>query len=334
MKQAFLIFTFILSSIGSNIVADTVPLVYTKDSVSVMLMNDVEEYIQENSLWSGILVSVISAIVTLFLFFTLLRPRLKIQPILAFKDLEDENSYKMTRKCEMLIQNKNLFACNDVRIEISIHLLSKFEDEERKTISEQHFLTIAGRLRNENASSLLVEFDIESIDHNGKILFPKRILIEILSQHSLSGVIVPTQKIFTTNDMHEGEYIKSVFIEKGKTYKQAIMKANMCILKYTLIASILVWIVVSILMFIFLPFSWILKVCLMLIVLILITLVIIIWQLRVYTKANAFNNRNIKHIIKNTIVEFHQHKYLKEDISESAEPITIEDVPYEDTRKY
>ena len=317
-----------------TVVADTndtnITLEQNVDSISTEIHNDMFDGLEAHSFVLSILSSMLAAIGTLFLFFTLLRPRLKIQPILAFYDFEDKNSKKVTRKCEMLIQNKNLFACNDVRVEIFIHLLSMFEDEERKKISQQHYLTIAGRLRNENASSLLVEFDVESIDHDGKILFPKRILIEILSQHSLSGVIVPIQKIFTTNDMHEGRYIKSIFTEKGKTYKQAVMKTNICTLKRTLFVSILAWIFVSSLMFIFLPVSWILKVYSVLLVLILIILGIIIWQLRVCSNANAFNN-NIRHIIKNTIIEFHQHKNHPEESSEPADSIAIEDIPYEET---
>ena len=130
--------------------------------------------------------------------------------------------------------------------------------------------------------------------------------------------------------MHEGRYIKSIFTEKGKTYKQAVMKTNICTLKRTLFVSILAWIFVSSLMFIFLPVSWILKVYSVLLVLILIILGIIIWQLRVCSNANAFNN-NIRHIIKNTIIEFHQHKNHPEESSEPADSIAIEDIPYEET---
>ena len=335
MKKILSIFIFVLCTI-CNVMANTndvpLPLVHTKDSVNVEIVNNTGENIQENPLWSGILSSMIATIATLLLFFTLLRPRLKIQPILAFHDVMDKETGKVKKQCEVLICNKNIFACNDIRVEISIRSFSKFEDEGRLQISQEKFLTIAGCLHDNNASSLLVPFEIESIDHNGKILFPKCVLIELLAQHSLSGVILPTQKVFTLNEMQEGQYIKSTFIERGKTYKQAIMKSNICALKRTFIASIFAWIVISILILKFLPVSWMLKVFSMLIVLILMILGIIIWQLRVYTNANAFNHYDIMHVIKNTIIRFHQYKHKQENMPESEDPIAIEDVTYDETK--
>ena len=283
-----------------------------------------------NTLFLSAFASIIAAIVALFLFFGLLRPRLKVCPLIAYQEVTDEKSKEVKRRCEILVRNKSLFACNDIRAEVSMHHLSDSGDEIRLIIDEPKYLTIAGRLHNENDSNILISFDIvPKRKEDGSMLFPKRVLLEILAQHSLSGIIMPTKKLFTTNDFSEGNYIKSELVEKGKTYKQAVMKSNLKQLKYFSLVIMLLLIIVAVGLFLFTSITPFKLIGVLGMIVLFILCGLTLWQVIVYTRAETFTRNNILHMIRATIIELHQHKHLSSEQDKPATPNAM-DVPFEE----
>ena len=292
-----------------------------------------EQVVDNHRFLFSILASGIAAIIVLFLFFISLRPKLEIMPIVAYHDDKDKDNLPIQR-CQIAIKNNRLFHCNDVRVEISKHLLSKYDVETREQIDEMHFLSIAGCLSGDNLSTINVSFNIEPIkvvDHKTKkvhVFMPRRIIVEVLAQNALSGIVSPTRKIFNTGNFQVGNYVNTTFVEEGKTFKQAIMKPNLERLKNASRTLGILWLLMVIILFcLSLPVKVIVYSSMLL--LILFGLCLLLWQMRVYTKAEAYSANSIAHIIKNTIFEFHQHKQEKQPDGHDA-IVATEDVDFEE----
>lgn len=282
-----------------------------------------ENAVREYSFFFAVIASGLAAIIVLFLFFLLFRPRLEVMPIVAFQDGKDEKENVPVQECMIVIKNKCLIHCNDIRVEISKHFLSKYDEETREIISHPKFLTISSRLRSEKVSTISIPFTIKPIkDGEGHLLMPKRIIVEILAQHALSGIISPTRKIFTLNDFMAGKYINSTFVKQGDTYQQAIIKENIKKIKCVILLLSIIWWIVTIAM-IFSSSSVFVKVLIPLFCLILFMILVVLWQLNIITKSQMYSN-NIAHIIKNTIIELHQHKHVNKDAAKGDS--NVEDV--------
>lgn len=280
----------------------------------------------------GILASVFAAIIVLFLFFFIFRPRLEILPKVAYYEVHEK---KLPLKhCQIAIKNKGFSSCNDIRVEISKHLLSDYDEEARVQIEKQKYLSIEGRLGSDAHSTINVEFNIEPLviknskDSNEKIYFPRRIIVEVLAQNALSGIITPTRRVFTTEDFSVGRYVNTILVEQGDTYKQAMMKPNMKHIKKASITLAIVWLLASIgLMMSSMLLS--IKLGVSLLLLVLFAVGILLWQLKVYTKAEAYTMSNIAHIVKATIIELHEHKHFDSSIVHKTDAEDIE--PIQDT---
>ena len=274
-----------------------------------------------------------AAIIALALFFSFLRPRLKILPIVAYHDVKDEKTGLVIKKCRIAIKNNGLSPCNDIQVEISKHLLSAYDVETRDQIEQMQYLSVAGRLGSDNLSTINVDFNIKPFilvnkkEKKEHVLYPRRIIVEVLAQNAVSGIISPARFIFSENNFQVGEYVNTTFIEQGDTYKQAIMKSNYRTLKKTSIILAIVWAVVSVCIFLpILSLSILKKIGLVSLILALLLLCIIVWQIIVYTKAEAYNINNIAHIVKNTIIELHQHKHFDKETKEIREVEDIEPI--------
>lgn len=277
--------------------------------------------------------SLMAAIIALALFFSFLRPRLKILPIVAYHDVKDEKTGLVIKKCRIAIKNNGLSPCNDIQVEISKHLLSAYDVETRDQIEQMQYLSVAGRLGSDNLSTINVDFNIKPFilvnkkEKKEHVLYPRRIIVEVLAQNAVSGIISPARFIFSENNFQVGEYVNTTFIEQGDTYKQAIMKSNYRTLKKTSIILAIVWAVVSVCIFLpILSLSILKKIGLVSLILALLLLCIIVWQIIVYTKAEAYNINNIAHIVKNTIIELHQHKHFDKETKEIREVEDIEPI--------
>lgn len=305
---------------------------------------EAQDFAQETSNWHahfnqivddyrfefGILASMAAAIFALVLFFSFLRPRLKILPIVAYHDVEDKKTGLVIKKCRIAIKNNGLSPCNDIRVEISKHLLSEYDVETRDQIEQMQYLSIAGRLSSDNLSTINVDFDImptilvNKKEKKEQVLYPRRIIVEVLAQNAISGIISPARLIFSENNFQVGKYVNTTFIEQGDTYKQAIMKSNFQTLKSVSIILGVVWAIASVCIFLsILSLSILKKIGLVLLILALLLLCTVVWQIIVYTKAEAYNINNIAHIVKNTIIELHQHKHFDKEIKEIK---NVEDV--------
>ena len=274
--------------------------------------------------------SLMAAIIALVLFFSFLRPRLKILPIVAYHDVKDEKTGLVIKKCRIAIKNNGLSPCNDIRVEISKHLLSAYDVETRDQIEQMQYLSVAGRLSSNNLSTINVDFDIiptiliNKKEEKEQVLYPRRIIVEVLAQNAVSGIISPARVIFSENNFKVGKYVNTTFIEQGDTYKQAVMKSNFQTLKKAGIILGIIWAIASICILLpIISLSILKKIGLISLVLALLLLFIIVWQIIVYTKAEAYNINNIAHIVKNTTIELHQHKHFEKETKEIR---NVEDV--------
>lgn len=263
--------------------------------------------------------SMTAAIVTLLLFFGILRPRLKIMPKISYQD-EKNKKGKPIKICQIAIKNKGIIHCNDIRVEISKHILSEYNEEIRVPLEKMQYLSIAGRLADENKSSINVEFVIEpdvkyQKEGNAELYFPRRVIVEVLAQNALSGIIAPTCEIFNTDNFSVGKYVNTTFVGQGDTYKQAMMKPNFNRLKKVCTWVGILWSAITACLYLAqfspsFPLSVVETTYISLLSFIFGALAIVIWQIINYTKAEAYNINNLAHIVKNTIVELHAHKYV------------------------
>ena len=314
-------------SISAPIAADSIAEAQDLTQEALSWHTQFNQFVDDYRFELGILASVFAAIIVLFLFFVVFRPRLEILPKVAYYEVHEK---KLPLKhCQIAIKNKGFSSCNDIRVEISKHLLSDYDEETRVQLEKQKYLSIEGRFGSDAHSTINVEFNIEPLviknskGNNEKIYFPRRIIVEVLAQNALSGIITPTRRVFTTEDFSVGRYVNTILVEQGDTYKQAIMKPNMKHLKKASISLASLWILASIgLMMSSMLLS--IKLGLSLLLLVLFAVGILLWQLKVYTKAEAYTMSNIAHIVKATIIELHEHKHFNSGIVKKTDVEDIE----------
>lgn len=344
-----LLMSFAVSNVKADVDDLSKPASFLADSIMTA-----QDSVQEASSWHtqfnqivddyrfefSILASIAAAIFALVLFFSFLRPRLKILPIVAYHDVEDKKTGLVIKKCRIAIKNNGLSPCNDIRVEISKHLLSEYDVETRDQIEQMQYLSIAGRLRSDNLSTINVDFDIAPTilvnkkEKKEQVLYPRRIIVEVLAQNAVSGIISPARLIFSENDFQVGKYINTTFVEDGNTFKQAIMKPNMKKLKKVCIILFVLWLTLTIGMVV-LPLSILNQLILSLLLFISFILGVVIWQLKVSTKADAYTTESVKSLIKATIIEFHQHRHNHIDSADREEYKEIrptEDIPFEEVK--
>lgn len=274
--------------------------------------------------------SLTAAIMALLLFFGVLRPRIKISSTLACHEPAKKYKEKYIKECEILVQNKSLFSCNDLRAEISIDLLSEDDDETTYIISEQNFLALGSRLGDENNSDAILEFGIPLIkDADGVNLMPRNIKIELLAQHALSGIVLPKRKTFTISDFKEGRFIKSLFVNKGDAYDHILMKKNAKVLKHTLFTLAGIWLIISGVLFKWAPVSHKGAGVIIAILFFAMLLSVIVWQFMIHTKAKAYSKNNISHI-NATIIRFSQQQIINKAEKDNEQSKNAEEIPYEE----
>ena len=84
-----------------------------------------------------------------------------------------------------------------------------------------------------------------------------------------------------------------------------------------------------------LPLSILNQLILSLLLFISFILGVVIWQLKVSTKADAYTTESVKSLIKATIIEFHQHRHNHIDSADREEYKEIrptEDIPFEEVK--
>ena len=329
-------------SISTVVAADSV--VVAPDSVqsAISWSDKFDQVLDNHRFLFGIIASGIAAILVLFVFFAWLRPRLKIMPIVAYHEEKDEKTKLPVRNCQIAIKNKRLFHCNDVRVEVSEYKLSKYDVEIRNQIEEMQYLSIAGYLNSDNLSTINFSFNVRpkvAIKESKKgkevhLIWPQKIIVEVLAQDALSSIVSPARRIFNITDFQVGTYINTTFVEDGNTFKQAIMKPNMKKLKKVCIILFVLWLTLSI-GIIILPLSIINQLILSLLLFISFILGVMIWQLKVSTKADAYTTESVKSLIKATIIEFHQHRHNHvDDTDEDNKEIRpTEEVPYVEVKE-
>ena len=329
-------------SITAPIAADSVVVAPDSMQSTISWSDKFDEVLNNHRFLFGIIASGIAAILVLFVFFAWLRPRLKIMPIVAYHEEKDEKTKLPVRNCQIAIKNKRLFHCNDVRVEVSEYQLSKYDVEIRNQIEEMQYLSIAGCLNSDNLSTINFSFNVKpkvAIKESKKekevhLIWPQKIIVEVLAQDALSSIVSPARRIFNITDFQVGTYINTTFGEDGNTFKQAIMKPNMKKLKKVCIILFVLWLTLTIGMVV-LPLSILNQLILSLLLFISFILGVVIWQLKVSTKADAYTTESVKSLIKATIIEFHQHRHNHIDSADREEYKEIrptEDIPFEEVK--
>lgn len=266
-------------------------------------------------LW-GCLASAVVAVVALFVFFLVLRPRIKISPKVAYQgDMQKENL-----RCEVALINRGLFSCNDIRVNVSTLLVNGNENEKDKEIKTKDYLSMKGVLHSENDSIIPLRFQLPQRG------IPGLLRISVLAKHSVSGVEYAYKKVFKVNDFCEGSYEKGKFIQKGNTYKQSMMRENMSLFKWIVpIVAITMAIGIGVLQ-LFCSFPTINIIGCAILGVCVFALVLTIWQFYIHAKADAYSSviayHKIEHIERQMLVAILGTEEEKEKLKKS---ITLND---------
>jgi len=241
----------------------------------------------------GVAASAVVAVLALFAFFVIFRPRIKVVPIVAYQQKGDVE--KNGRKCEVALVNKGLFACNDIKVRIEIVGRNQNESEKPKLLKEVDFLSISGRLHNENSSVRVVDFKLDDAG------IPETIKVSVLAKHSVSGVEYGRERLLMVTDFKRGTFEKGTFVPYGNTYKQSIMRKNTKLFKNLVpilfVLSSITVIVLSLLLS--LPLGMILMIVAL--ALILITTILVVWQFYVHSKTDAYSSLMAYHVIERVV---------------------------------
>lgn len=278
----------------------------------------------------GILASGVVAVVALFLFFLILRPRIKIMPVVAYKNVK--KSDKEIYNCEVALVNKGFFASNDIRVKAYIVKHNSNESERDEEIAHDNILTLKGYLRNENVSTTVFKFTLPTKG------IPEKLKISVLSKHAVSSVEYGVTKVFNVNDFRIGGYEKGIFISAGNTYKQAVMRKNISLFKRIVPCAILFMLIVILVLSVFCSLSVITMLLISLCVLLLLFSVITTWQLYINSKADAYSSvvahHTFEHIEKQILIGIlgtdEEKAAMKKSISLSA---IAEDVASEENQE-
>lgn len=234
--------------------------------------------------WSfvkSIMASVIAAIIAMVLFFSLLRPKIQVAPIVAIEGSSQKNHRLI---CGIAVKNRSFFACNDLRIKVCKLMSDENDNESITKIIDENFLSIGGRLRNENESVHSIQFGLEPER------IPKQILVSVIAQHSLSGIIKGKYIYKNGNDFKFGHYEKGVFVPRGNNYLQVQMRRNVKYLKRVFVIAVMLF-ALLLLVSLYMPqmrsfcSPW--KICMTYILICI--LAIGLWQLFVFSKSQAYN---------------------------------------------
>ena len=271
-------------SISTVVAADSV--VVAPDSVqsAISWSDKFDQVLDNHRFLFGIIASGIAAILVLFVFFAWLRPRFEIMPIVAKMLVLDKKTEKLKIRCQIAIRNKSFFPCNDLRIEIKHVGKNKSDEEGTKPIDDKHHIqTIKGRLRNENVSVQLIEFDLPDKG------IPTPMRVSILSQLSVSGIVMGIDHTFTALNFEDGHYEHGLFVPAGNTYKQSLMRMNRGRLKWINWITPIVFALFASALYIFTNISFTLFLIILCCSILVVALIIILWQLYIYTKADAYS---------------------------------------------
>lgn len=276
-----------------------------------------EEKVKEYTFEFAVLASTLAAILTLLLFFGILRPKIKIFPQIALSKADNDTVF-----VQILFTNKGVFPCNDLRIFIKGKVKDRNGDFTLKPLNKVPFsvLTLKGKWYNSGQSDYCLVLNIK------KDAIPSMLSVSVMSQHAVSSIVTSVESVFGPNDYINGKFIQGLLIPEGCNYKETIMRENSQTLRCILLGFAIIYILGIAWLFATL-LSLNIKLLIAIGVFVLATITIIIWQLIVQTKANSVNNSKNIHISSNThVIEIHNHM----ETSTPSAPHEAEEVPYEE----
>lgn len=310
-------------SITAPIAADSVVVAPDTVQSTISWSDKFDEMLDNHHFIFGVIASSLAAIITLLLFFCVLRPKVKIYPRVAV--LQKGNGVV---SFQILFSNKWLCSCNDLRISLFNIIEDKNGDGTKIPLNNIPFnvLTLKGGLLDKHNSDFCLTLTNKNSDE-----LPNKLAVSVISQHAVSGIVTGEENIFGSNDYVKGKFVKGILIPEGSNYKETIMRENAKTLKCVL------WILATIYV---LGIVWLFATSLTLCIKLLLTIgvfvsvaiSIIIWQLIVQTKANSVNNSKNIHISSNTqVIEIHHHaEQPKPSASEGVEEVPFEEVTDDD----
>lgn len=325
MKKILSIVIFILLA-TSIVVADNIDTILTLaenvDSLNVDMPNDIEDESQILPFWMSVLSSMLAAIITLFLFFRLFRPRVFVAPTIAcFKEKNKE------QKFQILIKNKGIFEVNDVKICMEGTFDMPNGDIKSFSIIEKpiHILSLKGVFHNSNLNEECYTFSIPSKD----AIMPMKLILTVLSQHSVSSIVAGRRFEFTQVDYKEGSYEKGLFIPKGLTYKQVLCRDSLLCMKWIFTISIAILLLEALLLFVLKLLSIQNGIIIFATTFITTMLFAILWQQYIYAKGNAYNGGYINQNIQINMASINMDKSSSKDEKNKIP----EEVPYVEIEK-
>ena len=265
------------------------------DSSNSANLETEEEGVFPSSFFWGMLASAVVAVVALFVFFLILRPHIRISPLIAYRG----DMHKEKLQCEVALINKGMFSCNDIRVKVSQIGTNNNGSEKDSDIITKTYLSMKGIFHNENDSTIPCRFRLPNAG------IPELLKVSVLAKHSVSGVEYAYKKVFKVNDFAEGAYEKGKFIKRGNTYKQSVMRENIQIFKLLIPISILILVLIVAFLSFFLSCSTDMLIICSILGMLLITSSAVIWQLYIHAKADAYSSTIAYHKIEHI-----EHKML------------------------
>ena len=185
-------------------------------------------------------------------------------------------------------------------------------------------MSLKGIFSDSNLSEECYTFSLPDITDK----IPSSMIISILSQHSLSGVVVGKKFILNSDIYRKGKFAKGLFIPKGLTYKQVLFRDNLHYTKWTFISLIIVLLIETILLFVLQKCSIQTSIMIVVATCLISVLFIILWQQYIYAKGNAFNNGLVNQNIQINMASFSVEK----SIDKNKENNALEETSYEEIK--
>lgn len=324
MKKVLLILIYILF-VHICMMADSVdfnsnlPSIQDTDSVVIEKFNDIAIDNQTKDFGLSVVASLVAAVIALILFFKFLRPRVIVVPIVAI--IKEKNK---PLQFQILLKNKGIFEVNDIRI----HLEGVFDlingDIQTKSLIKEpvQILTLKGIFNNSNLNEECYTFSLPSLTEK----MPSQIIVSLLSQHSLSSVVVGKKYILGVDKYKKGKFAKGLFIPKGLTYKQELFRLSLNKIKWVVLSLFIVLLLEIFILFVLQLVTTEISLIIIIGSILIILLLLILWQQYIYAKGNAYNSGYIHQHLQIIMASFD----LKETSKKELLNDNLEDVFYEE----
>lgn len=323
MKKILSIVIFILFA-TVTVVADTIDVsaLLVQNADNIDMVDDMGDNSLLKNFGISVLSSMVAAIITLFLFFRLFRPRVIIAPTIAyFKEKNKE------QKFQILIRNRGIFEINDVKICMEGTFDLPNGDIESFSIIEDpiHILSLKGIFHDSNLNEACYTFSMPSKDAR----MPKKLTLKVLSQHSVSSIVAGKRFEFTQINYKKGSYEKGLFIPEGLNYKNVLFRNGIFNLKRSSFVLVVLLLFESIALFASQIFSNGVNMLIIIGSFFMILLILILWLLLVYAKGNAYNKGYITHNLKIIMASFKNNQSTS---SSDAEEVPYEEIKHDDAK--